>query len=73
MYKAYKNVADFNTVLQDEWTFENAFFDFDGIVWGQAKTDIQEIGFQIDKPLHYMSMIMRVMQVPQVFLKLAGQ
>ena len=51
MYKAYKNVADFNTVLQDEWTFENALFDFDGIVWGQAKTDIQEIGFQIDKPL----------------------
>ena len=46
MYQVYKNWADFNRVLANEWTFENVAFDFDEVLWSKP-----EYGLQADKPL----------------------
>jgi len=44
MYQRYSNFADFNLNLEDEWTFENAFLDFDQIIWDDTKRTIQAEG-----------------------------
>jgi len=37
MCQAYKNFAQFNINFENQWTFKNAFFDFNKILWATSK------------------------------------